>query len=341
MIRVRIDGEDKRIYRLGRWDDPVAVARAEAITAEIWSDIQRGDLDESLSRYRPLVEEEESDLLRSLKHLMESKRQARVVTHAYRTVQRYGRSIRTRTEAEGFIQWMTQQNLAASTQSTILSTIRSVQPRNKALQAVRVKVPARRVQEEVLSKAEIQSVLEDLKAHEPWFYPVFALWLGTGLRNAELIGLSWDAVRLEEGELLIHKTLKRDGTATHRRRWSTTKTGRSRVVPLREDLVLLLQEHQEQMQSLGLDTQSGLVFVTPRTYGHLYDSGLEKVWKRSQQRVGLSPRRLYAQRHSFLSHALAMGNSPADLAAVAGHRTEELLKTYAKPTGKVVMPSWS
>ena len=189
VIRVRIDGEDKRIYRLGRWDDPVAVARAEAITAEIWSAIQRGELDPSLSRYRPLVEEEESDLLRGLKHLMESKRQA-WVTHTYRTVRRYGRSIRTRPEAEGFVVWMTQQNLAASTQATILSTIRSVQPRNRALQAVSVKVPARRVQEEVLSRHEIQSVLEDLRTFESWFYPVFALWLGTGLRNAELIGLS-------------------------------------------------------------------------------------------------------------------------------------------------------
>jgi integrase len=35
-----------------------------------------------------------------------------------------------------------------------------------------------------------------------------------------------------------------------------------------------------------------------------------------------------------------MGNSPADLAAVAGHSTEMLLKTYAKPTGRVLMPSW-
>jgi hypothetical protein len=35
-----------------------------------------------------------------------------------------------------------------------------------------------------------------------------------------------------------------------------------------------------------------------------------------------------------------MGNSPADLAAVAGHRTEELLKTYAKPTGRLVLPQW-
>ena len=182
-------------------------------------------------------------------------------------------------------------------------------------------MPARRVQEEVLSRHEIQAVLEDLKTFEPWFYPVFAVWLGTGLRNAELIGLSWDAVRLEEGELLIYKTLKRDGTTMHRRTWSTTKTGRSRVVPLREDLVVLLQVHQQRMKCLGLDVQRGLVFVTQRTHRHLYDSGLEKVWKRSQQRVGLMPRRLYAQRHSFLSHALAMGNSPADLAAVSGHHS--------------------
>jgi len=101
-----------------------------------------------------------------------------------------------------------------------------------------------------------------------------------------------------------------------------------------------LQEHKDHMEALGLDTRTGLVFVTPKTYGHLYDSGLERVWKRSQRRVGIEPRRLYAQRHSFLSHALALGNSPADLAAVAGHRTEQLLNTYAKPTGRVVMPQW-
>jgi len=147
--------------------------------------------------------------------------------------------------------------------------------------------PHRSVKEEVLSKGEIQTVLEDIRVTENWFYPCFAVWLGTGLRNAELIGLTWDCVRLEEGELLITKTLRRDGVATHRREWSGTKTGKSRVVPLREDLVVLLQEHKEQMGSLGLDTQKGLVFVTPKTYGHLYDSRLERVWKRSQSRVGI------------------------------------------------------
>ena len=102
----------------------------------------------------------------------------------------------------------------AYTQSTILSTIRSVQPANKALRVVQVKVPARSVQEEVLSREEIKSVLDDLRSNEEWFYSRFAVWLSTGLRNAEVIGLTWDCVHLDAGALLISKTLRRDGTAT-------------------------------------------------------------------------------------------------------------------------------
>ena len=96
----------------------------------------------------------------------------------------------------------------------------------------------------------------------------------------------------------------------------------------------------EQMQQLDIYDAHGLVFVTPTSFGNVYDHLVDRVWKRSLQRCGLKPRRLYAHRHSFLSHALAMGNSPADLAAAAGHSTKMLLDTYAKPTGRLKMPSW-
>ena len=69
-------------------------------------------------------------------------------------------------------------------------------------------------------------MLDDLRSNEEWFYP-FALWLSTGLRNAEVIGLTWHCVRLDQGELLVSKTL-RHGTATHQRLWSGTKTGKAR-----------------------------------------------------------------------------------------------------------------
>ena len=227
----------------------MAQARAQAIAAEIWRDYQLGTLDWSLSRYKPLVKGQDPDLMGALEDLMLRKRQGRV-THAYRVLRRYGGALRNEADVAGFLRWMEAEGLAASTCCSILCTIRSVQPSNQALAAAMIKVPHRSVQQEVLSKGEIQRVLEDLRINEDWYYPIFALWLGTGLRNAELIGLTWDCVRWEEGELLITKTLRRDGVATHRRYWGGTKTGRSRVVPLREDLVELLREHKVQMLSL-------------------------------------------------------------------------------------------
>ena len=137
-VRLRLDGRDYFINRLGRFDDPVAEARGQAICAEIWRDAQQGDLDLSLNRYRPLVEGRDQDLLDALRSLAEEKKQARV-THAYRVVQRFGLPIRTRAEVGRFLSWMNAEGLAASTQSTILSTIRSVQPGNKALRLVQVR----------------------------------------------------------------------------------------------------------------------------------------------------------------------------------------------------------
>ena len=193
---------------------------------------------------------------------------------------------------------------------------------------------------DVLSTEEIQAVLMDLQSKEPWFYPLFLLWLSTGLRNGEIRGLTWDCVRWGEGELLVCKTLRRDGFKTGQHSWAPTKSGKERVVPLTVQVLEVMRKHQIAMKELDLDHPNYLVFVTPNSHGVVYDQLLGRVWKRSLKRCGLEPRRLYSQRHSFLSHALAMGNSPADLAAAAGHSTKLLLVTYAKPTGKLMLPNW-
>jgi hypothetical protein len=174
---------------LGRFDDPVARARALAISAEIWSDFQQGDLDLSLNRYRPLVDGKDLDLLDGLRELMDKTKQARVI-HAYRTILRFGSPLKSTQDVQTFVAWMNQRGLAPSTQSTILSTIRSVQPQSKALQQIQIKVPRRSVQQEVLSRDEIQQILYDMRINESWFYPCFFLWISTGLRNSELIGVA-------------------------------------------------------------------------------------------------------------------------------------------------------
>lgn len=188
----------------------------------------------------------------------------------------------------------------------------------------------------------------DLEENEGWFYPLFLLWPSTGFRNGEIRGLTWDCIQWESGELLVTKSLRRDGYSTAEHTWAPTKTGKERVVPLTEDVLEMLRGHQKAMEAEGVFDAYGLVFVTPASHGNVYDRLLGRVWKRSLERCGLKARSLYAQRHSFLSHALAMGNSPADLAAVAFpvafpvafHFTKMLLDTYAKPTGRMQMPSW-
>ena len=111
-------------------------------------------------------------------------------------------------------------------------------------------------------------------------------------------------------------------------------------MPLTAQVLEVLRKHKAEMELLEIYDRYGLVFVAPTSYSNIYDHLVGRVWKRSLEHCGLKPRRLYAQRHSFLSHALAMGNSPADLAAAAGHSTKMLLDTYAQPTGRLKMPSW-
>ena len=339
-VRVRIDGRDAFINRLGRWNDPVAVARAQAISAQIWSDYQQGSFDCSLMAYQPLVKGKQVGLLEALKARAEQKRQAAAI-HAYKLLERYGKPIRTRSDAEAFLLWLREERgLSNCTIAGLMTHYRQCSGGNRHLFSHKLKWQRRSVQSDVLSEEEIQAVLSDLQTNETWYYPLFLLWMSTGLRNGEIRGLTWDCLRWEEGELLVCKSLRRDGYSSGQHSWAPTKTGKERVVPLTPVVLEVLKLHQQQMQQLQIYDAYGLVFVTPKSYGNIYDHLVARVWRRSLQRCRLKPRRLYSQRHSFLSHALAIGNSPADLAAAAGHSTKMLLDTYAKPTGRLKMPSW-
>ena len=338
-LRVRIDGTDTFINRLGSWSDPTAVAKASALSARIWSDYCSGTFDKTLRTYQSTSDRKDKQLLNGLRALALKNRQGRTI-HAYRTLLKYGKTLRNRKDVDAFILWMQEQGLKNRTIVGILTEFRRVLPGCKTLFACSLKFQSTPRHTDVLSTAEIQAVLADLQSNDAWFYPLFFLWLSTGLRNGELRALSWDCIRWQEGELLIHKSLRIDGLSSKTFIPAPTKTGKERIVPLSVQTLEVLERHREHMKALGLYAPDALVFLTPISRQNVYDTLLGKVWKRSLRRCGLRPRRLYAQRHTFISHALAMGNSPADLAQIAGHSTEMLLKTYAKPTGKVLLPLW-
>ena len=55
---------------LGGFDDPAASARALAISAVIWCDVQHGELDQRLNRYRPLIDPPANSLLKQYNLLL-------------------------------------------------------------------------------------------------------------------------------------------------------------------------------------------------------------------------------------------------------------------------------
>lgn len=277
--------------------------------------------------------------MEAIQALADSTHNARCI-HALRVVQGYGKPLRNRSDVEDFVRWWQAKPLANRTITGILQVCHNANPSNLQLITYRLPLKQRSVQSDVLRMEDIGLVLRDLKEHEQWFYPLFLLWISTRLRNAEIRGLTWDCVKWIEKELLVCKSLRRDGYSSQKVVWAPTKTGKERVAPLTPQVIETLLEHQCQMQEQGLFKNQGLVFLYPDTFTNVYDHLLGRVWHRSLKRCRLKLRRLYAQRHLFLSHALAMGNSPADLAQIAGHYTEMLLKTYAKPTGRVKLPFW-
>ena len=339
-LRVRIDGSDYFINRLGRYNNPIAYSAALSLSARIWQDYCAGCLDNTLDSYQPTnPNDADESLVESLHQHFLQTGQGRV-RHALRLVEDYKKPLKTKTQVAGFIKWMEDRGIAPQTRVGIISTCKRVKPDSSAFVGHRMKTPPKSVITEILTRKEVGLILDYLKTNDEWYYPIFFTWLGTGLRNSELIGLTWDSVDFESRELKITKTLRRWMDSNTKREWATTKNKKHRIVPLTDGVAQILIAHQMRMKELGLYRDDGVIFLTKKSKNHLYDLLLERVWKRTLNECGIRYRKLYSQRHTFLSHTLASGNSPADVAAIAGHRLDELLKTYAKPTGSLKLVEW-
>jgi integrase len=133
---------------------------------------------------------------------------------------------------------------------------------NRHLLSHKLKWQRRSVLSDVLSVGQIQAVLSDLETNKPWYCLLYLLWLSTGLRNAEIRGLTWDCIRWEGGEVLVMKSLRRDRYSSGKVEWALAKTGKERVVPLILEVLDVLRQHQWEMEELGVYDPYGLVFVT-------------------------------------------------------------------------------
>ena len=115
----------------------------------------------------------------------------------------------------------------------------------------------------------------------------------TGCRRNEILGLRWEDVGFEAGELRLRDT----------------KTG-ARVVPLTPAAAEVLED---------LPRVPSNPWVFPGKKRGTHQRNINDSWDRIRKRAGLDGVRLHDLRHSFASRALALGESLSMIGKLLGH----------------------
>jgi integrase len=161
------------------------------------------------------------------------------------------------------------------------------------------------------------------------FFRVAAL---TGARRGELVGLKRDAVDLDGGALTIRTSLASTRAKKAERAagataviLKSTKSGRSRQVPLDRDAVAVLRRVKAKQAAEELAAKPGeyfdLGFVFSDKHGRPFKlDAPTKAFREIADAAKLPPGvTLHSLRHSFASWALANGGDIAAVQHVLGH----------------------
>lgn len=93
-----------------------------------------------------------------------------------------------------------------------------------------------------LDDEEINKFLSAIRGHQ--FETLYTVTLFTGMRQAEVLGLSWDCVDFERGTILVKQQLQQYGTTGGKYVLNTTKNSRWRTIAPAEYVMKLLQHER-------------------------------------------------------------------------------------------------
>jgi site-specific recombinase XerD len=142
---------------------------------------------------------------------------------------------------------------------------------------------------------------------------VLRIFMDTGARRAEVLGLAVADVDLDAGRLIV-----------------TGKGSRTRVVAIGAQTARALDRY---LRARAKHPSAGLPNLWLGRKGPLRETGMAELVRDRGRQAGI-PGRLHPHlfRHAYAHHVLAAGMSESDLMAIAGWRTREMLTRYAAST---------
>ena len=187
----------------------------------------------------------------------------------------------------------------------------------------------------VMDTQDVSAFLRAIKGDE-YELPLFVA-LFTGLRQGELLGLTWDCVDFEKGTLLINKQHNR-AKGEKEFHFSPLKNSRPRCLTAASAVMDALKEQQRRQAQwateLGSawDNSENLVFTT-QMGRYINNKTIWMNFKRIVTELGMPELRFHDLRHTFSINSLQAGDDIKTVQENLGHATASFtLATYAHAT---------
>jgi integrase len=214
--------------------------------------------------------------------------------------------------------------LSPHTKKTILKMVRrifqmaveeGILDRNPCA-GIQVKVPE--VDQKVLTNTEVEIFLKEAKLTGHRFFSMWFLALKTGMRSGELMALCWTDVDFEAKTISVSKQW------TNKTGFAPTKTQRSRVVPISEDLLQFLRE---------LKLKRGAEeFVLPH-FPEWENGEQARITREFCAAVGITSVKFHDLRATFITNLLSRGVPLAQVMAIVGHNQLKTTNSYLRKAG--------
>lgn len=186
-----------------------------------------------------------------------------------------------------------------------------------------------------MEDSDMVAFLDAIKGH-PYERLLFVT-VFTGLRQGEVLGLTWDCVDFENNTLLINKQHNRvKGEKEYK--FSSLKNDRVRMLTVAEGVMEILRQQkawQEEMaEAMGdeFDNRDNLVFTNEHGR-YVANQAAYRNFESVMKKIGLGDMRYHDLRHTFAVNSLKAGDDIKTVQENLGHATASFTPgTYAHAT---------
>lgn len=203
-----------------------------------------------------------------------------------------------------------------------------------------------KIQKQEIKPLDEVQIADFLKAiHGDQFEELFLVTLFTGLRQGEVLGLTWDCVDFDNGTLLVNKQMQlhqEQGIKAYQ--LVPTKNSKSRTITAAPSVMSLLKRRraiqaQQHLEAGPLWQGSDLVF-TDELGRHLTKSSVYRSFKKIVAAIGRPDARFHDLRHSYAVAAIRSGDDIKTVQGNLGHATAAFtLDVYGHVTDQMKQAS--